>query len=158
MGFNYAKEKKKFERQWFAIRRQYEEAGMSQDAIEELHDFDWAWFKSRRRYINNLVDLPDGVTVEDFPQENIELSTGDTPLCYGAACTDNAERLRWIDEIKDEELLRNLMLLSTDDLELLTSLAFEGYTQSEIAQREAVNQATISRRFAQIRKILKKRA
>lgn len=33
MGFNYAKEKTEFERQWTAIRKQCEEAGMEQEAI-----------------------------------------------------------------------------------------------------------------------------
>lgn len=158
MGFNYAKEKQEFEKSWKVIRHQYEAAGMNQDAIEELHDFDWDWFKSRRRYINHLSDLSDGVTVEDFPQEGVDLSTGDTPLRYGATCAASAERYHWIDEIEDEWLLRKLMLLSTDDLELLTSLAFDGYTQSEIAQKRAVNQATISRQFSQIRKFFKRHA
>ena len=128
MGFNYAKEKQKFETHWKVIRKQYEAAGMGQDAIQELHDFDWDWFKSRRRYINHLSDLSDGVTVEDFPQEGVDLSTGDTPLHYGTACVASTERYYWIDEIEDERLLRKLMLLNTDDLELLTSLVFEGYT------------------------------
>lgn len=33
MGFNYAKEKTKFERQWTAIRKQCEEAGMEQELL-----------------------------------------------------------------------------------------------------------------------------
>lgn len=158
MGFNYAKEKQKFEKHWKVIRQQYESAGMSQDAIEELHDFDWDWFKSRRRYINHLADLPDSVSVEDFPQKGVEMSTGDTPVRYGSVCVASKERYHWIDEIEDERLFCKLMLLSTDDLELLTSLAFEGYTQSEIAQRKAVSQATISRQLSQIKKLLRKNA
>ncbi len=107
---------------------------MSPDAIEELHDFDWGWFKSRRRYISHLADLPEGVTVEDFPKADAERSVGDTPLHYGTICT-GADRYRWLDEIEDEKLLRKMAALNQDDVELLTQLAFEKRTQREIAQK-----------------------
>lgn len=158
MGFNYAREKRKFEEHWERVRWQCEMAGMSQDAIGKLRDFDWDWFKSRRRYISHLADLSDSVTLEDLPQKGVEWSTGDTPLCYGAVCMESTERFHWMDEIEDEVLLQKLMLLDTSDLELLTCVVFEGYTQSEIAQKLCVNQATISRRFSQIQNFLKNRA
>lgn len=150
MGFNYAKEKTEFKCQWASIRKQYEELGMNQDAIEELHDFDWDWFKSRRRYINHLTDLPEEVAVEAIRQASTETSPGDIPVSCGLKPS------QWLDEIEDEHLLRQLMLLSKDDLDLLTCLAFEGYTQREIAQQKKQNQQSISRQFQQIKKILKK--
>ena len=33
MGFNYGLEKKNFDRQWAIMRKQYEDAGMSSEAI-----------------------------------------------------------------------------------------------------------------------------
>ena len=36
MGFNYGLEKKKFDRQWAALRIQYESAGMSCEAIQAM--------------------------------------------------------------------------------------------------------------------------
>ncbi len=155
MGFNYAQEKKVFEKQWAVIRRQYENAGMSPDAIEELHDFDWDWFKSRRRYINHLADLPDGITVEDFPQADAERSVGDTPLRYGAICA-SADRYRWLDEIEDEKLLQKLAALSQDDVELLTQLVFEEHTQHEIVRQNRQNQQAVSRQFQRIKKFFEK--
>ena len=50
-----------------------------------------------------------------------------------------------------------VMLLSEDDLALLTSLAFEEYTQGEIAQQNHQNQQAISRQLQQIRKTFGKR-
>ena len=95
MGFNYAKEKEKFDRTWAMLRQQYETAGMSQDAIKELYDFDWNWFKSRRRYFNWLADLPESMSVEDLPQEGAEMTLGDSPAHYGAGKA--TERYWWID-------------------------------------------------------------
>ena len=151
MGFNYAKEKAEFERQWAAVRAQYEELGMCQDAIKELHDFDWGWFKSRRRYINHLADLPEEATMEVIRQASTGTVPGDIPATLGS------DHHRWLDEIEDEQLLQKLMLLSEDDLALLTSLAFEEYTQGEIAQQNHQNQQAISRQLQQIRKTFGKR-
>lgn len=69
--------------------------------------------------------------------------------CAGSHC-------QWLDEIEDEHLLQQLMRLSADDIDLLTRLAFEGYTQCEIAQQKKQNQKSISRQFQQIRKTLEK--
>ena len=50
MGFNYALEKAKFEREWNTLRAEYERAGMSEEKIEIMHDFDWTQFKKERIY------------------------------------------------------------------------------------------------------------
>ncbi len=152
MGFNYAKEKAEFDRQWAEIRKQYEELGMSQDAIEKIHTFDWGWFKSQRRYISHLANLPGEVTMETIREASTETIPGDIPASLGS------DPRKWLDEIEDEQLVRKLMQLSKDDIALLTHLVFEEYTQSEMAHKKAVNQATISRQFSQIQKIFRNRA
>ena len=50
MGFNYAIEKSKFEREWTQLRVEYEKAGMSNEKINILHDYDWENFKKERIY------------------------------------------------------------------------------------------------------------
>ena len=50
MGFNYAIEKAKFEREWTQLRVEYEKAGMSNEKINILHDYDWENFKKERIY------------------------------------------------------------------------------------------------------------
>ena len=49
MGFNYAKERRKFEAEWRNLRREYEQAGMDPDTVETLYRFDLDEFRSRRR-------------------------------------------------------------------------------------------------------------
>lgn len=150
MGFNYAKEKAGFERQWAKLREQYEKLGMGQDTIEELYNFDWDWFRSQRRFRDHLADLPEEVTVETIRQVSTGTIPGDIPASLGMVPH------QWLDEIEDEELLSRLMLLSDDDIALLTLLAFEGYTQSEIAQQKLQSQQAISVHLRQIKKIFKK--
>ncbi len=148
MGFNYAKEKAEFDRQWAEIRKQYEELGMSQDVIEKIRSFDWDWFKSQRRYRNHLADLPEEMTVETIREASTETIPGDIPASLGS------DPRQWLDEIEDEQLVRKLMQLSKDDIALLTHLVFEEYTQSEIAQKESCSQMAVSKHLHKIRKIL----
>lgn len=58
MEFNYAQERRKFERQWKILRKQYQEAGMDEEAISKMYQFDLQWLNSERRYIRRQADLP----------------------------------------------------------------------------------------------------
>ena len=57
-------------------------------------------------------------------------------------------------EIEDEKLLSGLMRLSENDLEMITYLVFDGYSQVEIAEIKGVSQPSISKKIKKIRKIL----
>ena len=58
MGFNYAKEKRKFDQEWAVLRALYESHGMEQEAIDSLYEFDLQWFRSRRTYENHTQPFP----------------------------------------------------------------------------------------------------
>ena len=70
MGFNYAAEKKKFETLWARLRREYRAAGMSDAAIQKMHDFDWEVFKQERIYRLHTQDL--GIGIFDEPSAEQE--------------------------------------------------------------------------------------
>lgn len=148
MGFNYAKEKAKFDRQWAELRKQYEQLGMSPYSIQQIYDFDWDWFKSRRRYCSHQADLPKEIAVETIQQASTETSPGGRPASFGT------DPNLWVDEIEDEQLLRKLTRLSQDDIALLTLLVFKECTQSEVAQSRGQTQQSISWQLRKIKKIL----
>lgn len=50
MGFNYAHEKARFDREWEKTQQTYRAAGINEEAIQEMHDFDWSLFKKERIY------------------------------------------------------------------------------------------------------------
>ena len=80
MGFNYAAEKKKFETLWARLRREYRAAGMSDTAIQKMHDFDWEVFKQERIYRLHTQDL--GIGIFDEPsaeQEDKSRALPDAP-------------------------------------------------------------------------------
>ena len=69
--------------------------------------------------------------------------------------TELSDRYAWIDTISDDTLSKKLKNLSKDELELLTLLSIEGYTQREIARKMHCSQNVISKRLIKIRRILK---
>lgn len=156
MAFYYAKEKREFDREWEQLRREYEAAGMSEQDIQTLYDFDWQWFCSRRRFINHTQSLPaeaidseDGQTqsslIRKFASFSISLDESQIGGRYG-----------WIEEVEDSQLLDKLRKLSADDLELLTLIAIEGYSQSELTRMGFEKQYKLSRQMSRIKKFLEK--
>ena len=59
MGFHYAKEKRLFDLEWNRLQKEYEDAGMEPSAIEEMRNYDWTVFLSRRIYENHTQPLPE---------------------------------------------------------------------------------------------------
>ena len=57
MGFNYGLEKKNFDSQWAVTRKQYEDAGMSNEAIQAMYDYDWSVFNANRSYQNHTQEM-----------------------------------------------------------------------------------------------------
>ena len=156
MEFNYALERRKFEKQWKLLRKQYQEAGMDKESIHKLYQFDLQWFNSERRYIRHQADLPEETTVDDLAYLDAEPLVEKILPSSGSLNVPPADRRWWINEIEDEELLRKLMALSDSDIELLTAIVMEGKTQREFALLKRTSQQSISRQFQQIRKIFEK--
>lgn len=157
MGFNYSREKLIFDREWEKLRMQYRKAGMCEEAIQELYDFDWSWFRMRRNYENR---------VQALPKENIDEQNAETRSSlfqrFASLSTrfDEIElsgRYAWVDTISDDTLSKRLKDLSDDELEILTLWALEGYTQCEIARKMHCSQNTISKRLIKIKRILKEK-
>lgn len=55
MGFNYGYEKKKFDSRWKRLEVEYCDAGMSEEQIAAMKEYDWAWFCSQRVFQNHTV-------------------------------------------------------------------------------------------------------
>ena len=73
MAFNYAKEKRDFDREWSKLRDEYKAEGMTTADIEELYKFDLNWFCSRRRFMNHTQSLPTEVIEGEDSREQSSL-------------------------------------------------------------------------------------
>lgn len=64
MGFNYGREKRRFDKEWELLQKEYVAAGMEEADIARMKEFDWEWFCSRRTYENRNQALPDEEDIE----------------------------------------------------------------------------------------------
>ena len=155
MGFNYGLEKKNFDSQWAVTRKQYEETGMSSEAIQAMYDYDWSVFNATRAYQNHTQEI----AAPSFEQSEESYSPLMNKYQEAISVTDHyretKSRFAWIGEIEDERLLSALENLSEDDLKLLTLYAYEGYTVTEISKVFGVSHPTISIKIKRITNFLK---
>lgn len=73
MEFNYAVEKRKFEQGWAKTEALYRKHGMTEKAIQEMHEYDWDMFKASRIEAMHTQETESG-------QGNENWSDMDSPL------------------------------------------------------------------------------
>ena len=155
MGFNYGLEKKNFDSQWAMTRKQYEDAGMSNEAIQAMYDYDWSVFNANRSYQNHTQEI----AAPSFEQSEESYSPLMNKYQEAVSVTDTyhetKSRFAWIGEIENEQLLTALETLKTEDLEIITMYAYEGYDITEISKVYGVSRPTISIKIKRITKFLK---
>ena len=155
MGFNYGLEKKNFDSQWTATCKQYEDAGMSSEAIQAMYDYDWSVFNANRSYQNHTQEM----AAPSFEQSEESYSPLMNKYQEAVSVTDTyhetKSRFAWIGEIENEQLLTALETLKTEDLEIITMYAYEGYDITEISKVYGVSRPTISIKIKRITKFLK---
>ena len=155
MSYNNALEKKRFQKEWQKIRVEYEAAGMDEDSIQKMYDFDWKYHLSNRRYREHtqplnekaLEDEDDGMSplLEKFAECiscSMDFAEGDLGF--------------WrVEEIEDGRLAARLKALPTASLELMILFAVDGYTQTEIARLQHTTRQNICNKISRIKKILR---
>lgn len=138
MAFNYGREKKKFEEEWKAKASWYRLEGMDEKAIQAMYEYDLSDFNARRSYENNTVSCSIEYTILSL--ENTIQLTG---------------RYDWIDEIGNIELVHKLKKLTKHELEILTLLSFDGYTQEQAADIMGIPYRTFKYQLRKIKIFLK---
>ncbi len=152
MEFNYATERKKFEKNWAKTEALYRKHGMTEEAIQEMHEYDWDLFKAARIEALHTQEM-------DFqPDEDDDTAMMDSPLLkkffdrlttqYDTYGTHS--RFWWIEEISDPRITRVLCKLSDLDKTLLTMVWIEGYTQADCAVILHMDRGAISMRIHRI--------
>lgn len=135
MGINFAYERKKFSETQQKLRKEYKAAGMTEEQILEMYEYDLHQFNRDIAYQRHTQRL--GVLEEPDMEEE-----GHNPLLHKfidvlAVCQQSTEdvKLWWFDEIEDPKLIKSLMRLTADELDLIDMLAFGGYSQREISEK-----------------------
>ena len=156
MSFNKGLELKKFEAHWEKLRIEYAAAGMTEDAIQKMYDYDRQQFNAERAYLERTQELSTD-TFECSEDENSPLMKRYREV---TTVTDTYHETKssfaWIGEIENERLLSALENLSENDLKLLTLYVYEGYTENEISKVFNISQPAIHKRIDKITIFLKK--
>lgn len=118
MSYNHGLEEKKFKEQWQKIAEEYREAGMTEEQISAIYDFDREVFNSDRRFKERTVGL--------FDNENSK-----TLMVYDDYSANN--RYGWIDEIEDMEVYSQIMSLPEIWREAFTMYIYDGYSHKQIS-------------------------
>ena len=158
MDFNYAAEKKTFETLWARLRREYRAAGMSDAAIQKMHDFDWEVFKLERIYRLHTQDL--GIGIFDEPSaEQEDKSALMKKFLESVSRWDDyttASRYSWIEGIGDQRLAKVLKRLSISEKKLLTKYCIEDKIQQEIAAEMGLSQRAVGKQLQQLNNFFRK--
>lgn len=136
MGFNYGYEQKLFEKEWVKKKIAMVNAGMKEDAIKEMYDFDWEWFKSIRRY-RTSTEFFDPLLEDRIAEKEFE------------------EVLDFIDQLEDERFIQAVKSLTLSEYKLLMKLVEEGMKQAEIARESGQSRNNISRKVIALTKKIK---
>ena len=154
MEFNNGNERRKLNKKWERLRVQYQQAGMSEDAIQAMYDFDLGVLNSERSYVANTLaivgdgDDSTGRKSSDFKQYEKAITVTDT---YHETRT----RFAWVGEIKDKRLQEGLEKLSDEELRLITLYFRDEYSTVELSKVYGIAQQSISKRILKITKFLK---
>ena len=118
MAFNYAYEKKKFEKEWKRLRSEYTAAGMSLEDIEAMRQFDLKVFNSDRRYFSHTQPLLSSDCGEDDSgqeDKSVLLERFSETMSVTDDGSSDYSRYWWIEELNAPELVQAIKMLSDND-------------------------------------------
>ena len=154
MSFNNGNERRKLNAKWEQLRVQYREAGMSEEAIQAMYEFDLGVLNSERAYDANTVAVCDGEDDVDA-RKAADLKQYEAAITVTDTYRETKSRFTWIGEIENERVLAALENLSELDLKILTLYVYAGYTESEIAMTLESKRITIHKRIERMTMFLK---
>lgn len=155
MAIYFRGEYKKFEKQQKQQREEYLRAGMTEEQVEAMYQFDLAQLNrdlAYTRYTIPLVDEDDSDFEEEGRNSLIDKNADKLTVPFSLS---EGRNLWWLDEIEDDVLFKRLSAMSAEQIQIIDQIAFRGLTQAEIAQITHRTQAAISQQLCTIRKKLK---
>lgn len=136
MSWNNGLERKKFEAKMAKQAKAYRKAGMTEEQIQAMYEFDLEQFNSDRRYYMHTQPLEvkevndEGDEVDDsFVRQFIDaFSTSDEDEYFLSS-----DRYGWIDCIENTSLSESIREMDSDEIEIITLHVYEGYDFYETA-------------------------
>lgn len=144
MGFNYAREKAKFEAEWKKKADLYRSAGMSEESIQILRNDAWNEFKSDRNYALHTQELPEDQRINTSYFLSLTITASEEEL---------TGRYDWIETLNNPLMVHKLRQLDINKLEMLTLVSQDGLTQEEAAIRMGIPYRTFKYQWSRLKNI-----
>lgn len=152
MKFNNGSERVRLENKWKKLRIQYREAGMSEDAIQAMYQFDPDVLNSERAYVDNTQ--PIFATEDD--EDSVDFKQYEKAITVTDVYHETKTRFTWVEKIKNERLQAGLEKLSDEELQLITLYFRDEYSTVELSKAYGITHQNISKRILKIANFLKK--
>ncbi len=157
MSWNNGYERRKFEAEQKKLAEEYRALGMSEEKIQAMYEFDLAQFNSKRRYYMHTQEFStsDFEEGESDDSESTLLHKFFDELTVTIEYGSYSSRYWWIEEIEDEELAGRVRKLTAEEIEILTLVAFEGYSQVDAAEKMGIPYRTFKHKMQKIKIFLR---
>ena len=138
MSYNHRSAEKAWLKWKEAEEKELRRLGMAEDAIQQLHTYDWNVFKAERNFRR-----------WQSPEEEVDFIAP----AFEEGLDINADDL--LENSENEQLLE--LLKKTEPLTLsVIVLWIQGYSSQQIAEKTGIDSATIRKRISRLKKKIKK--
>ena len=157
MNWNNEAHLRKLKKELKTIREIFAEEKLPIEVYKEYEKLLLSQHNSDRRYAAHTQEF----LLSKFEDESEDESESALYKKFEAQLITTIEqsihksRYWWVEEIDDYELAHKIKQLSTDDLELITLYVFDGYNESEIADRQGCKKQNIQQKIQRIKNFLK---
>lgn len=154
MKYNHSAMRQRFKNEQKALAKKYRAAGMSEDSIREMYEFDLAVFRSNRNDLAHKAEIEEITAYDRVTGESHYMDMDEFPAKenYGAY---SIETEFWIQDIENVALQKAILSLKPE-YKKIVSLLMKGYCQRDIAGFYGVTEATMSDKISRIQKNIKK--
>ena len=140
-------ERKRFNEEQKRLAEQYRAAGMTEEQIEQMYQFDLVEFNSRRRFSEHTQQFSENAFEESDDDKSPLLEKYLAQLSTSLDFSFAGDRYGWVEEIEKPELIKGIKALSKEDIELITLYVFDDLTQNEIGVRFGISQKAVRKRI-----------
>lgn len=159
MGFNYGLERKRVEKEFEKFRCACQAAGMNEEDIEVMYQFDRKQLNSDRRFYRHIQPMEDR-----YFSDGGFAGEGKSPLLQrnlAALSVDMGEmsmddRHDWVEDLTDARLVQIKQTLSPEEIEFLSHLVVDRLSPAELSRKLGISRAAVSKRLKRIKNKLEK--
>lgn len=153
MYFNYGYERRLFEMDQAKKRREYRTAGMSEDAIMEMYEYDLYVFNNNRKEIKHRAHYSEMLTYDSETGDSRYMDMDEFPsqrkhIDYSLIGS------KWLEEIENKKLYKVLKTLPKDYITII-AMKMDRYTDKDIAKLLGCERSTITHKVLLIKKKIK---